>query len=204
MTSIRPEAQTPTEPEAQSESKPDNEPGSTLIPAHLRRLVLTGFMGAGKSTVGRLLAARLNWSFLDLDAHLEARTNTTIPQLFERHGEAHFRRLESSALASALGRDHTVLALGGGTPEELTNRLLLEQTPATLTIFLDAAFPTLFDRCMLQDITRPVLEDPAAAQLRFNKRHPLYHRLAGLTIDTTDLTADQTIDTLLLAMMQRP
>jgi shikimate kinase len=159
-------------------------------------------MGAGKSTIGRLLAARLNWQFLDLDAHLEARTGATIPQLFERHGEAHFRRLESTALASALGHDHTVLALGGGTPEELTNRLLLEQTPATFTIFLDAPFPTLFDRCMLQDIARPVLEDPAAAQLRFNKRHPLYRRLANLTISTADQTADQTIDTLLRGLTQ--
>jgi shikimate kinase len=202
MTSTESEAQTQNKTEALTETMTNNEPGPTPTPAHLRRLVLTGFMGAGKSTIGRLLAARLAWSFLDLDAHLEARTGATIPQLFERHGEAHFRRLESSALASALGRDRTVLALGGGTPEELTNRLLLEQTPATLTIFLDAPFPTLFDRCILQDIARPVLADPAAAQLRFQKRHPLYRRLANLTIDTADLTADQTIDALLLALTQ--
>jgi shikimate kinase len=207
MTSTPPEAQAQSEAQtqAQTENMPNNEPGPTLAPAHLRRLVLTGFMGAGKSTIGRLLAARLAWNFLDLDAHLEARSGATIPQLFERHGEAHFRRLESSALASALGRDHTVLALGGGTPEELTNRLLLEQTPATFTIFLDAPFPTLFDRCMLQDIgdpalARPVLADPAAAQLRFQKRHPLYRRLANLTIDTADLTADQTIDAILRSL----
>jgi shikimate kinase len=202
---------TESEPQTQKnlknnpETMPNNEPGPHPIPAHLRRLVLTGFMGAGKSTVGRLLAARLNWQFLDLDAHLEARTGATIPQLFERHGEAHFRRLESTALASALGHDHTVLALGGGTPEELTNRLLLEQTPATFTIFLDAPFPTLFDRCMLQNlgdptIVRPVLEDPAAAQLRFNKRHPLYRRLANLTIDTANHTAAHTVDALLLSL----
>jgi len=176
---------------------PNNEPGPTPIPPNLRRLVLTGFMGAGKSTIGRLLAARLNWSFLDLDAHLEARTGATIPQLFERHGEAHFRRLESTALASALGQNNTVLALGGGTPEELTNRLLLEQTPATFTIFLDAPFPTLFDRCMLQNIARPVLADPTTAQLRFQKRHPLYRRLANLTIDTADQTPEQTVDAIL-------
>ncbi len=195
MTSTESEAQ--TEPQTTNETMQNNEPGPTLAPAHLRRLVLTGFMGAGKSTIGRLLAARLNWTFLDLDAHLEARTGATIPQLFERHGEAHFRRLESSALASALGQNHTVLALGGGTPEELTNRLLLEQTPATFTIFLDAPFPTLFDRCMLQDIARPVLADPTAAQLRFQKRHPLYRRLANLTIDTADQTPEQTAETIL-------
>ena len=204
MTSTQPEAQTETqtEPQTKTETMQNHEPGPTPISTRLRRLVLTGFMGAGKSTIGRLLAARLNWTFLDLDAHLESRTNATIPQLFERHGEAHFRRLESSALASALGHNHTVLALGGGTPEELTNRLLLEQTPATFTIFLDAPFPTLFDRCMLQDIARPVLADPTAAQLRFQKRHPLYRRLANLTIDTADLTADQTIDAVLLSLTQ--
>ena len=191
-------AQSEAEMENQTENMPTNEPGSTLAPTHLRRLVLTGYMGAGKSTIGRLLAARLNWQFLDLDAHLEARTGATIPQLFERHGEAHFRRLESTALASALGRDNTVLALGGGTPEELTNRLLLEQTPATFTIFLDAPFPTLFDRCMLQDIARPVLADPATAQLRFQKRHPLYRRLANLTLETAEQTPEQTVDALVL------
>src|SRR6185437_695648 len=162
---------------AESESKSLH---TVTLPPHLRRLVLTGFMGAGKSTIGRLLASRLGWSFLDLDTHLEQRAGATIPELFERHGEAHFRRLESTALASALSRSNTVLALGGGTPEGLTNRLLLEQIPATLTIFLDAPFPVLFDRCMMQEISRPVLEDPEAAQLRFQKRHPLYLRLARL------------------------
>ena len=195
-------------PASQLRTKTDPAPTASLgIPPHLRRLVLTGFMGAGKSTIGRLLADRLNWQFLDLDAHLEARTGATIPQLFERHGEAHCRRLESTALASALGHDYTILALGGGTPEELTNRLLLEQTPATFTIFLDAPFPTLFDRCMLQGlndptVARPVLRDPVAAQLRFTKRHPLYRRLANLTLDTTDLTADQTVDALCRGLTQ--
>lgn len=177
---------------------------AVLIPAHLKRLVLTGFMGAGKSTVGRLLATQLGWNFLDLDTHLEQRAGATIPQLFQRHGEARFRRLESTALASALSQSNTILALGGGTPEDLTNRLLLEQTPATFTIFLDAPFPTLFDRCMLQDIGRPLLEDPAAAQLRFARRHPLYTRLARLTIDTTALTPDETVAAILSGLNQPP
>jgi shikimate kinase len=109
------------------------------VPATVRRIVLTGFMGAGKTTVGRLLADALGWDFLDLDAHLEARAGATVPELFAQKGERHFRRVESSALANALSRQHTVLALGGGAPEELTNRLLLEQTPGTLVISLHAA-----------------------------------------------------------------
>jgi shikimate kinase len=196
---------TQSSPSSPSSSKTDPAPiASHEVPSHLRRLVLTGFMGAGKSTIGRLLATRLQWTFLDLDAHLESRTNATIPELFAIHGEARFRRLESTSLASALGRSSTILALGGGTPEDLTNRLLLEQTPGTFTIFLDAPFPILFDRCMFQDIARPVLEDPAAAQLRFSKRHPLYLRLAGLTIDTTDLTPEQTVDSLLASLNHIP
>jgi shikimate kinase len=198
MTSTEPQTESQTQIKTQTETM-------TQAPAHLKRLVLTGFMGAGKSTIGRLLAARIGWNFLDLDAHLEARTNATIPQLFEQQGEARFRRLESTALASALGYSNIVLALGGGTPEDLTNRLLLEQTPATFTIFLDAPFPTLFDRCMMQDLgdpalARPVLKDPAAAQLRFERRHPLYRRMAALTIATADQTPAQTVEALLLAL----
>ncbi len=197
-----------TSPSANTLTEPNQSP-AVAVPAHLKRLVLTGFMGAGKSTVGRLLAERLGWNFLDLDSHLERRAGATIPQLFQRHGEARFRRLESTALASALSHSNTILALGGGTPEDLTNRLLLEQTPATYTIFLDAPFPTLFDRCMLQDLgnpalARPVLADPAEAQLRFTRRHPLYTRLARLTIDTAALTPEQTVAAILSALNQTP
>jgi shikimate kinase len=170
------------------------------LPIALRHIVLTGFMGAGKSTVGRLLAARLGWNFLDLDHHLEARARLSVPEIFAQHGEPHFRRLESSALVSALGQPNTVLALGGGTPEILTNRLLLEQTPGTVTLFLDAPFPTLFDRCVLQEISRPVLADPAAAQVRFLERHPLYRRLARHTIDTSNIEAMETVEAIFLAL----
>ncbi len=178
MTALKPAAKT-----VATEAVP------VTLPAYLKRIVLTGFMGAGKTSVGRLLASVLGWEFLDLDAHLEARAGATIATLFSTHGEAHFRRLESSALANALARPLTVLALGGGTPEELTNRLLLEQTPGTLVIFLDAPFETLYDRCMLESFAspehiRPVLASPVEAELRFCNRLPLYRRLARLIVPT--------------------
>jgi len=201
---------TSAEPSPATETAPPMPP-----PAHLRRLVLTGFMGAGKTTVGCLLAARLGWDFLDLDAYIESRTGLTVPSIFATHGEPRFRQLESQALASALGRSRIVLALGGGAPEVLTNRLLLEQTPGTATIFLDAPFPTLFDRCMMQALNpasgsaehmlpnalpgqaRPLLADPAAAETRFLARQPIYRRLARHTIDTASLTTEETVDALL-------
>src|SRR5215468_65391 len=129
----------------QTATETETQPQPT-VPAGIQRIALTGFMGAGKSTVGRLLATRLGWNFLDLDTHLEQRAGLTVPQIFSEQGEARFRRLESTALASALAQRSTVIALGGGVPESLTNRLLLEQTPGTFTVFLDAPFPILFDR----------------------------------------------------------
>ncbi len=175
------------------------------IPASTNRIVLTGFMGAGKTTVGRLLADTLGWDFLDLDQHLEARAGASVEQIFAAQGEAHFRRLESSALANALSRSKTVIALGGGTPEQLTNRLLLEQTPGTAVLFLDAPFETLYDRCMLQSFaqpehSRPVLADPAAAAARFASRQPLYRRLARITLSTAELTPAAAAEALLLAL----
>jgi shikimate kinase len=194
-----------------------------ILPAHLRRIVLTGFMGAGKTTVGRLLAARLGWDFLDLDASIESRTGLAVPSIFAAHGEAHFRQLESQALAASLGRSNIVLALGGGAPESLTNRLLIEQTPATATIFLDAPFATLFDRCMMQALNpapasaapataapvspaqaRPILTDPAAAEARFLARQPIYRRLAHHTISTASLSTEETVTALLARLHASP
>jgi shikimate kinase len=167
------------------------------VPATVRRIVLTGFMGAGKTTVGRLLAERLGWEFLDLDAHIEARAGARIADIFTEHGEPHFRRLESSALANALARKQAVLALGGGALEQLTNRLLLEQTPGTLVIHLDAPFPTLYDRCLLQSFAspehiRPNLASPADAEARYQQRQPFFRRLARHTVPTADLSAAET------------
>lgn len=170
------------------------------LPAATRRLVLTGFMGVGKSTIGALLARRLGWTFLDLDTHIEERTGFTIPELFQRKGEPAFRRLESTALASALRLPETVLALGGGAPESLTNRLLLEQTPGTVVLFLDAPFPVLFDRCMLQNVDRPVFANPTAAQARFTQRQPLYRRLARHTVSTADQTPEAVADCILAVL----
>ena len=165
---------------------------SPILPATTTRIVLTGFMGAGKTCVGRLLAQALGWTFVDLDAHLEARSGASVAQLFAQHGEPHFRRLESAALANALSGRNVVLALGGGTPEQLRNRLLLEQTPGTVTVFLDAPFAVLFDRCMLQSFAtpqhvRPLLTQAAEAAARFQARQPFYRRLAHVTVPTAAL-----------------
>src|ERR1700738_4195552 len=87
-----------------------------------QRILLTGFMGAGKTTVGILLAERLGWRFLDLDQHLESQPTSTIPDIFAQPGEPHFRPLESDSLASVLSAQTIVIALGGGALESPANR----------------------------------------------------------------------------------
>jgi shikimate kinase len=117
-------------------------------------------MGAGKSTVGRILAARLRWPFLDIDSLITAEHGRTVAQIFADHGEEHFRRLEAEAIARALDPLHqepphtyeqAVVALGGGAIEtDAVRELLFSQpssVPATVTIFLSAPLPELLARC---------------------------------------------------------
>jgi shikimate kinase len=185
----------PTKPKPPAKKTP--EPSASL-----HRIVLTGFMGSGKTTIGSLLAARLGWRFLDLDHEIEARHHRTVPQIFAEHGESHFRRLESATLASLLGQRDVVLALGGGAPEALGNRLLLEQTPHTAVVYLSAPFDTLVARCTQQAAdptaaTRPNLADLVQAERRFHLRRPHYERIAHHTLDTTTLTTAQTSEAIL-------
>lgn len=174
----------------------------TPAPAAYDRLVLTGFMGSGKTTVGALLAGRLGWEFLDLDHEIERRTGESVPGLFAKHGEEHFRRLEAAALASVLGRQRTVIALGGGVPEELGNRLLLEQSPRTAVVYLEAPFEELLDRCLRQPnaTERPNLADRTLAAQRFARRQRHYERVARFRVTTAGRTAIETLEDVLLAL----
>jgi shikimate kinase len=159
-------------------------------------------MGSGKTSVGALLAERLGWKFLDLDREIERRDGRSVPQIFRESGEAHFRRLETAALASLLGQRRLVLALGGGAPEELGNRLLLEQTPHTAVVYLSAPYATLVERCTVQAAdpaatARPVLADLAVAEARFHARRPHYERIASHTVETSRLEIEAAAESVL-------
>jgi shikimate kinase len=169
-----------------------------VLSATIDRVVLTGFMGSGKTTAGRRLAERLGWSFRDLDSEVERREGRTVPQIFAESGEAEFRRLESTALASLLGQHRLVLALGGGAPEILGNRLLLEQTPRTAVVYLQAPLETLLERCQKAaeagETARPLLGE---AEARLRRRHPMYDRLADHRVTTTEMDIETVCDAVL-------
>lgn len=166
-------------------------------PTRVERIVLTGFMGSGKSTTGRLVAEGLGWRFVDLDILIEERSGSTVPEIFARWGEERFRALEAEALAAALSEEKIVLALGGGAPESAASRALLENAPATEIIHLTAPFELLLERCAAQArdpqaTARPNLADHSAARLRFERRGPLYSAVATLTVDCSTLTPAET------------
>ena len=163
-----------------------------------RRIVLTGFMGSGKTTVGPLLAARLGWSFIDADDVIEAEAGVTIAELFARYGEAPFRQREYETIARLSSGEALVLALGGGAIEHSATRTLLLTAPGTLLVHLEVELATTLARCRGTEHLRPVLADQANLASRYERRLPLY-RTAHLSISVDALTPDEVVDAILNA-----
>lgn len=138
---------------------------------------LVGFMGAGKSSVGRALSHQLGWRFEDLDERIEEREGRKIGQIFREQGEAHFRRLEQSALLELLtameDSPPAVVALGGGTFVRPEPASLIRATGAP-TIFLDVPCDELWQRCLGEDGERPLAGDEHQFRQLYEARLPLY------------------------------
>jgi shikimate kinase len=143
------------------------------------RIILTGFMGSGKSTVGPLIAHRLGWRFIDIDDVIEAEAGTTIAQIFAHHGESAFRDLEHQTIARLASGQNLVLALGGGAIEREDTRDFLLTNPGTLLVHLEVALETTLARCSGTEGTRPVLSDHANLAARYQRRLPLYRAAHG-------------------------
>lgn len=139
-------------------------------------------MGAGKTTVGKLLAKHLHKTFVDCDHELEARTGVKIPLIFELEGEAGFRDREAALLKELVQRDDIILATGGGAVLRPENREALRQHGTV--IYLKASVDDLYERTR-HDKNRPLLQtaDPRArlAEL-FAQRDPLYREIADIVV----------------------
>jgi shikimate kinase len=167
-----------------------------------RLIVLVGMMGAGKSTIGRRLAARLNLPFIDADTEIEAAAGMTIPEIFELHGEPHFRDGEARVIARLLDGGPAVLATGGGSfMREETRRRVAEKA---VSIWLKAE-PDIILRRIKRRADRPLLQtpDPAATVSRLlSEREPVYQH-ADLTIASRDVPHDKVVDECLDALRAR-
>jgi shikimate kinase len=140
-------------------------------------IYLVGFMGSGKSTVGRLLADEIGWNFIDLDEEIERSQGTAITEIFERQGEAAFRRMESAALCQRVraiecGKPH-VISLGGGAFLSEENFNLVSNNG--VTIWLDCPLETI-ERRVAGFTHRPLARDPARLRELFEARRPGYSR----------------------------
>lgn len=168
-------------------TRPVLPPQSVPAPVEpVHRVVLVGFMCAGKSTVGPALAERLGWDHLDLDREIERREGRTVPAIFAEEGEAGFRALEAQATAALAGRERLVLSPGGGW---ITNPALLPALgPGTLAVWLQVRPETVLARSAAAPGERPLLRGPeplARISRLLAAREPLY-RQASLAVPTDD------------------
>ncbi len=155
--------------------------------------VLVGFMGAGKSAVGRVVAKRLGAEFVDLDACIESAAGRSVQEIFASLGERVFRDMEREAIRDAVSVPGRVLAAGGGAFCDAGNRALLREYGPT--VFLDASPETVIGR-MKGDASRPLLEggDREARVRELIARRRATYEEADFTVTTDDLTVAQVAD----------
>lgn len=153
-----------------------------------RTIILVGMMGAGKSTIGRPLAEKLGKTFVDLDRELEFRSGVSIPEIFEKEGEAGFRKRESRLLEEFTGSKDLVVATGGGVVISEENRRLLNAS-SSVVIYLKVSPEECFRRTANSD--RPLLkcENPMKKITGLiTVRTPYYEEVSQLSIETDGLT----------------
>jgi shikimate kinase len=158
-----------------------------------RSIVLVGMMGAGKSTIGRRLAARLRLPFLDADGEIETAAGMSIPDIFETHGEAHFRDGEARVIARLLEAGPGVLATGGGAFMRMETRERIRGKAVSIWLKADA---DIIMRRVKRRADRPLLQtaDPAATVGRLiEEREPVY-QCADLTIWSRDVPHEKIVD----------
>jgi shikimate kinase len=154
------------------------------------KIYLVGFMAAGKTTVARLLAQRLSWRMMDLDALIEARQRCTVADIFAQSGEPYFRQLESEVLRTLLPERHTVVAAGGGTYSLPANRLAMNADG--LVIWLDAPLDEITAR-LPTDGRRPLVQNRAQLEQLYRARRASYAD-AHLQLDTRGKVAEELVE----------
>ncbi|MBX9742703.1 MAG: shikimate kinase [Chthoniobacterales bacterium] len=173
------------------------ESATTMTP---KNIILIGFMGSGKTSIGKRLASALNYTYFDTDQLIVERTKMSISELMELQGEAAFRKLEAEVLENFLEKKNCVLSTGGGIVLHPKNQELLQQLGTV--IWLHAAPEILFERAT-RNPHRPLLqvENPRRTFYQLlTARLLLYEGLSHFKIDTTKLSYHQTIEAVIKAL----
>ena len=163
-------------------------------------ITLTGFMGSGKTTVGKVLADFLGCPFMDLDDLIVKKAGKSIPEIFAQDGEPAFRQLEARLLRQTVEKyteNTVVLALGGGAVTAPASAALLREK--TVCIYLRATLDTLLQRLQGETAGRPLADDSLAERLA--SREPIYEETAHVIIDTDGLTPDEVADEIIISAL---
>jgi shikimate kinase len=164
-------------------------------------IALIGFMGTGKTVVGKLLAEKLGKSFVELDAEIEKKAGKTVAAIFREDGEASFRKMESQITAAVSALKNTVVACGGGIVLDKANIFRLQQE--YVIVCLSAAPGDIVKRVSAEQGKRPLLEaadkDKAVREL-LAARRPLYEQAAEITIDTSGIRPPQVVQKIIGAL----
>ncbi len=155
---------------------------------------LIGFMGSGKSTIGKLLAKNLNVEFIDVDALIESKAGISIREMFERHGESYFRQIETEVMSEVTQIREAVVACGGGVVLREENMKLLRKNG--IVVYLQVSAEELVKR-LLNDEKRPLLQVKNRIQrIRslYRIRLPLYMKYADIIVDNTRKTPQEIVE----------
>ena len=148
-------------------------------------IVLIGFMGSGKTSVGKILARRLYKDFVDVDTVIEEEQGCSIAEIFERKGEEYFRALEQKCINELTQKKGQVIATGGGVP------IHSSISDKSLIVYIDADFDVIVDRLSKRErAKRPLFDDEVRARALFDERIDIYKELATFSVD-----ANQSIPT---------
>ena len=163
-------------------------------------IALTGFMGSGKTTVGKVLADFLGCPFMDLDDLVVKKAGKSIPDIFAQDGEPAFRELEAQILRKTVAKyaeSTAVLALGGGAVLAPASAALLHEK--TVCIYLRATLDTLLERLAGETAGRPLADDSLAERLA--SREPIYEKTAHVIVDTDGLSPDEVADEIIISAL---
>ena len=161
------------------------------------KIILVGMMGAGKTTIGKLLSNQLGFNFRDLDRKIEEKSGVKINTIFEIEGEEGFREREYVALNEALAEEKVVISTGGGVVVKDINRSLIQKSEA-MVVYLKASLDILASR-LKNDKTRPMLDKDnklLSLQKLLSEREPFYENLADFIIDTSQLKTNDVLKTI--------